>query len=72
MLGWPEGVLHMTLPDFLLRCHPDDVDASCANVFESFSAEDAGGHAGVRIPGAGRQRELAVDTGSKGKKRSTR
>ena len=42
MLGWPEGVLHMTLPDFLLRCHPDDVE-HVRNVFESFSAEDAGG-----------------------------
>ena len=42
MLGWPEGVLHMTLSDFLLRCHPDDVE-HVRNVFESFSAEDAGG-----------------------------
>ena len=28
--------------DFLLRCHPDDVE-HVRNVFESFSAEDAGG-----------------------------
>ena len=42
MLGWPEDALHMTLPDFLLQCHPDDVE-HVRNVFESFSAEDAGG-----------------------------
>lgn len=41
MLGWPEGLLHMTLPDFLLRCHRRREHVR--NVFESFSAEDAGG-----------------------------
>ena len=41
MLGWPEDVQHMTLPDFLLRCHPDDVER-VHDVFNRFSTDDAG------------------------------
>ncbi|WP_308776355.1 response regulator [uncultured Bilophila sp.] len=41
MLGWPEDVQHMTLPDLLLRCHPDDVER-VRDVFNRFSTGDAG------------------------------
>lgn len=41
MLGWPEDVLHMTFENFLLHCHPDDME-HVRTVFNQFSTNDVG------------------------------